>query len=120
MTKTSEKQKILITGGTGLLAVNWSIALRESCNVFISINKREISIKGVYKIFLDLSSVDNIIGAIQQHKFDLVIHTAGIANVEMAEADKDLADQVNSNFARNVATACENQGISFVHISPPH
>lgn len=120
MTKLSEKQKILITGGSGLLAVNWAIVLRDSCNVFISINERVISLKGVSKIFLDLNSIDEIIGAIQKNKFDLVIHTAGIANVEMAEADKSLADQVNSKFAENVSVACENQGISFIHISTDH
>jgi len=48
---------IAITGGSGLLAVNWALLRREIDNIFLLLNKREIFINGTKTLKTNLSSL---------------------------------------------------------------
>jgi len=51
---------------------------------------------------------------------DILIHTAGLTNVEECETNPNLAQTVNVDLAKNIAIACNNQGVKLVHISTDH
>jgi dTDP-4-dehydrorhamnose reductase len=55
-----------------------------------------------------------------KHRPDIVIHTAGLTNVEECESNPDLAQEVNVDLAKNIAIACNKQGVKLVHISTDH
>ena len=38
---------VLITGGSGMLAVNWALTIRDECEVTLLLHHRKISLKGV-------------------------------------------------------------------------
>jgi hypothetical protein len=40
------KKKIFITGGSGLLALNWALAVRDKVDVILNMNNRDINLKG--------------------------------------------------------------------------
>ncbi len=113
-------KKILITGGSGLLGLNWAVHLRDSYSMIVGIHSRNINVKGVESIPILLDSIDDVLHSLDEVKPDIVIHSAGLASVEKCEKDPGLAYKVNVLLAQNIASACANKQISFVHISTDH
>ena len=114
------KRTILITGGSGLLALNWALAIRDRYSVTLGLHERDISLAGIETRRIDLESVDHLVRAFETVQPQIVIHTAGLANVEACEAKPDLAQHINVDLAANVAQACAKLGLSLVYISTDH
>ncbi len=112
--------KLLITGGSGLLALNWALATRGRYAVTLGLHDRNISITGAQTQVIDLESVDNLVRSFESEQPQIVIHTAGLTSVEKCQADPELARRLNVVLAANVAHACAMTGVSFVHISTDH
>ena len=114
------RKKLLITGGSGLLAVNWAVVSRSDYAVELAVHDRIISLPGVGVQQISLKSVDNIVAALKVVQPTYVIHTAGLTNVELCEKDPKLAYYINADLANNVAKACSLCGVPLVHISTDH
>ena len=115
-----EKKTLLITGGSGLLAVNWAISVREQYEVILLLHHRRILLQGVRTTFNPLDSLGECLSVLEKYKPDFVIHTAGMTNVEVCESNFDVAREVNSVLAKNIAIACNNKAVKLVHISTDH
>ena len=76
--------KLLITGGSGLLALNWAVERRHIDKIWLGLNKRQIALNKTRTIVMS----DGLQNAITLIKPDIIIHTAAIANVESCEADE--------------------------------
>lgn len=111
---------ILITGGSGLLAINCAAILRDRYTVVLGLHKRSVALGGVDTRGIDLESPDSLASTITECRFDLVIHTAGFTSVEGCEANPDLANHINVTLAMNVARACADAGVPLAHISTDH
>ena len=111
---------ILITGGSGLLAVNWAISVRGRYSVTLGVNKRDISLTGVNRRAINLETTDTFIGVLKEIRPKIVVHTAGLTSIEMCEANPALAYHVNVDLTKNAAQACFTLGIKFIHISTDH
>lgn len=114
------RQRILITGGSSLLAVNWALAVRDLCSTTLGIHKRDVSVAGVQGKNIDLESVENMARIFEEVEPHVVIHTAGLTSVEKCESEPELAHHVNVTLASNVAQACARTGTELVHISTDH
>jgi len=57
---------------------------------------------------------------LEKYQPDIVIHTAGLTNVEACEVNPGLAQEVNVDLAKNIAIACSEQGVKLVYISTDH
>ena len=115
-----KKHKFLITGGSGLLAVNWALLQRTIADVTLCFHKRIINLTGVKSTVCNLDSVNHISSLLKKYKPDVVIHTAGLTNVEKCQQNPELAEYVNVDIAKNVSVACSSQGCKLVHISTDH
>lgn len=113
-------KRILLTGGSGLLALNWAITVHNQFELILTMHHREISLKDVKSIRIDTGSKENIRNAVDQIQPDLIIHTAGLTSVEDCEKYPDLAKAVNTDFASNVSAVCTEFKIPMVHISTDH
>jgi dTDP-4-dehydrorhamnose reductase len=111
---------VFVTGGAGLLGVNWAATVRERYRVLLGLHDRTIALRGVEAQAIALGSVDKLTRAFEKAQSFLVVHTAGITNVEACEADPDLARHVNVQLADNVAQACARLGIALAHVSTDH
>ena len=111
---------VFITGGSGLLALNWAIKIRNSHKVILGIHNRKIELSGVRVLQSNLESVNHLQREFEILQPDLVIHTAGLTSVEACEAHPEMARYINVNLAVNVAKASTKSGISFVQISTDH
>jgi len=114
------QQKVLITGGSGLLAVNWALSIRDNCSVVLILHNRKISIPGVNSEVASLDSIKECLSVINKYEPDVVIHTAGLANIEQCEKNVDLAQHINVNLSENIASACNELNVKLVHISTDH
>lgn len=112
--------RILITGGSGLLAVNWAVAVRSRFDVTLGLHQRSVSLALVRTAKINLESVDCLHAQMQEIVPDLVVHTAGLTSVERCESEPELARQVNVAAADNVAQACARLGVALVHVSTDH
>ena len=116
----SLKPTILITGGSGLLAVNWFYYKRNDFKVYLGLNERQIHPSGSEVIFLDFLSENNFVKQLEAINPTVVIHTAGLTSVEKCENNPDLAFLVNVGFSKFIAQATYRLGIKMVHISTDH
>jgi dTDP-4-dehydrorhamnose reductase len=114
------KQRILITGGSGLLALNWAQAINDRYSVVLGLHKRLIDVWGARTQQIDFKSVDHIVRWIEENSPQLVIHAAGLTSVDLCESDPQLAHHLNVTLAVNVAKACVITGAGLVHISTDH
>lgn len=114
------KKKILITGGSGLLALNWAMEVRDQYTILLGIHKRKVVLSGMDSQYCPLDSVNELAAFLDSTQPDIVIHTAGLTNVEECEENPELAQLVNVNLSENVATACAKLKITHVHISTDH
>ena len=113
-------KRILITGGSGLLGINWALNDREKYEVVLALHNREVSLSKTTSFNASLDSFDSAESCIKEIKPDIVIHTAGITSVENCEMDPAKARVVNTDLASNIAMACSVLNVQLVHISTDH
>src|SRR3990172_8664936 len=112
--------RVLITGGSGLLALNWACCMRDSHEVTLARHSRQIKLSGVDSAVLDLESVATLGLQLEALRPDLVVHAAGLTNVDLCEREPAAAMHANAELARNVATATRRLAIKLIHISTDH
>ncbi len=114
------KPTVLITGGSGLLGINWAYAIRHRFQVMLGAHSRKVELCGTHSLQLGLNSVDELTRQFEVVKPQIVIHTAGLTSVEKCEFDPMLAKQSNIDLASNVARVSAFFQVPFVHISTDH
>lgn len=114
------KRRVLLTGGSGLLAINWACALREGWDVVLGTHLHSVDLKGVASCRLDLDDPARLESQIEQLAPDLIVNAAGLTDVDRCEADPALANLVNAELARNVAIVAARIGTGLIHISTDH
>lgn len=114
------KPRMLLTGGTGLLALNWACALRNKWDVILATHLHEANLGGVVSCQVDLEDTAQLGHQLDHLSLDLIVHTVGLTNVGRCEEDRELARHVNAEIARNVAHASAIRNIGFIHISTDH
>jgi dTDP-4-dehydrorhamnose reductase len=98
--------KIIVIGKSGQLA--WELSQFSS-------PEHEILCLGRHDI--DLQNIAAITNRLQLHKAAGVINAAAYTSVDKAESDIDNAYALNAKAVVNLAQACKNLSLAFVHIS---
>jgi dTDP-4-dehydrorhamnose reductase len=114
------KKNILITGGSGLLALNWAALIRDTWNVTLVTHRRGVQLVGVKTCVLDFDDPSQLAAQFEQHAPDLVVHTAGLTSVDQCERFPELAHHSNALLALHVAQAAVAYGAALIHISTDH
>lgn len=114
------KPKILITGGSGLLALNWATTFRDQYTVVLGLHRRQVSLAGATALHLNLESLTGLIQQFEVLQPQIVIHAAGLTSVEKCESEPILARQLNVFLATNIAKVCAMFKVPFAHISTDH
>ena len=113
-------KKILITGGSGLLGLNWILDRREKDKVHYFLNKKYISVKGAEGYFVNFENTKEIEDLINKIKPDFLVNTIGITDIEFCEKNKDYAIKYNANLASILSEISYKNDIKFIHISTDH
>jgi dTDP-4-dehydrorhamnose reductase len=113
-------KKIFITGGFGLLGMNWAIQARKEYEVFSGFHKNNVKLNNINNIKINFDIIDEIVNFIRENKIDIVINTIALANIEECEGKPQKALHLNANIAENIARACHVCNVKLVHISTDH
>ena len=114
------KKRVLITGGSGLLALNWALSMRDLWDITLVTHNHSVQVCGVKTCAFNLDSPKELGSQFRQLKPNLVVHTAGLTSVDECERSPDLARHANAQIARNVALAAVACSASLIHISTDH
>tara|TARA_B100001250_G_scaffold149451_1_gene128017 strand:+ start:14137 stop:16266 length:2130 start_codon:yes stop_codon:yes gene_type:complete len=114
------KRKVIIIGGSSLLAFGWCNTLKDHHNITLGINNRNPELKDFKFIRFDLDSKSNLIREFKLINPDLVVNCSGYTNVENCEINPDKAHNVNADIPGTISSVCRDLGVKFVHISTDH
>jgi dTDP-4-dehydrorhamnose reductase len=113
-------QRLLITGGAGLLAWCWA-STRDSHNDIVLLqHRRPITHKRWHVDCQALEDSDALAYYLEKKRIDICVHTAGLTNVEFCETKPSLAHAINAKLPGSVARACSRVGCKLIHISTDH
>jgi dTDP-4-dehydrorhamnose reductase len=114
------KPRLLITGGSGLLALNWACAVRDEWDVILGTHHHTIKLRGTSQYSLYLDDLTKLELQLEELSPDLIVHTAGLTDVDLCEKEPILAQHVNAEIAKNVAVISAKKNINLIHISTDH
>lgn len=114
------RKRVLITGGSGLLALNWAMSMRDVSDVTLVTHHHSVQLHGVNTCSFSLNSPLDVCSQFRLLKPDLVVHTAGLTSVDECERSPELAHYANAEIARNVALATVACSASLIHVSTDH
>lgn len=115
-----KKQRVVLTGGSGLLALNWACAMRDKWDVILGTHLHSVELAGTKSCRLHLDDTTLLTRQLNQLAPDLIVHTAGLTNVDHCEEDPVLAGQINAQISQNVAQASVDMSVRLIHISTDH
>ncbi len=110
-------KRVLITGGTGLLALNWACSIRDQWDVILGLHHHDVVLARTRSKRLNLESPEDLSKQIANLAPDLIVHTVGMTNVDDCEKNYDVALHTNADIAVNVAIVAKALNISLIHIS---
>ncbi len=114
------RKKILFTGGSGLLALNSALYLRNDFEVYLGLHNRIINLQDVHTCKIDLENEQELEKELIRINPDILINAAGMTNVEECEANPEEAKKINGIIPGMLARLSKKLNIYFVHISTDH
>lgn len=113
-----QPKKILITGVTGLLGKALA-ETNEGHQLVGTYLPKTLSVP-LYDFptaTLDVRDRERLLTLFEEHKPDVVIHTASMGSVDYCETHKEEVREINVKGTQNVAHFCEEFGSKFIFIS---
>jgi len=107
--------RILVTGKNGQLGR--SIQKTVNTDTKIGKNQNPNDFTFVAREELDLSSESSISQYFKNNKFDIIINCAAYTQVDKAEQEDELANQINHLAVKQLASIASNQRARLIHIS---
>ncbi len=109
--------RILITGASGLLGLNLALETTRRHTVFGTVNHHALNTDAFTVIQTDLLAPGAVERLLESTQPEWVIHCAALANLDACEADPLLAQQLNTDLPRTLASHVARSGARLVHVS---
>ncbi len=117
-TQRAGDEMILVTGASGLLGANLTIAARtRELDVVAAYGTHPVHFEGIEAIPVDLTSPKAIETTLEAVRPDWIIHCAAATDVDWCEAHPDEARRINAEVPRNLAKAARLRKAKFLHMS---
>lgn len=111
------RERILITGVSGLLGNNLAYYFRDKLDVLGLYNDHPVHIDGIEAVKCDLSNPGLFRDILEDLSPSTIIHCASLANVDQCESDKEMAHKANVIFTKSIVDAIKDKTIKMVYIS---
>jgi dTDP-4-dehydrorhamnose reductase len=109
--------KILVTGASGLLGLNFCYQMFEDHQITGVINQNPLKGAPFGAIRADLSRPQTSLKLIEETKPDVILHCAAMANIDQCETRPDRAERINAEIPTELAYLTKKHGIKLLHIS---
>jgi dTDP-4-dehydrorhamnose reductase len=109
--------RILITGASGLLGLNLALETTPRHTVFGTVSQHAIKTDAFTVVQTNLLAPGAVERLLDQTQPDWVIHCAALANLDACEADPLLAQQLNTELPRTLASHVARSGARLVYVS---
>ncbi len=109
--------RILVTGASGLLGLNFCLQYAGQHEIMGLTHSLPLADTPFRVIRADLTQPDVAIKVITATGPEMILHCAAAANLEVAEANPALAWRLNAEVAGEVAAAARRVGAQLIHIS---
>ena len=106
---------ILVTGANGQLGNEMRILAKESQDNYIFTDVNQV--EGQQTTFLDITDLEAVRTAVQEHNIEAIVNCAAYTNVDAAESNVSLAEKLNAEAPENLAKAMKGVDGLLVHIS---
>ncbi len=111
------KEKVLITGGSGLLGSNLSIIFKEDFKVYFTFNNNFINLKDCEGVKVDLTNFEETKKLILKINPKIIVHCAALTNVDYCEENPNEAQAINSELTKNIAKISNEINSKLIYIS---
>lgn len=112
-------RKILIIGASGFLGSSIFNLLKNKYDLLGTFNKKPIRFsKGIF--FKFNGNQNNLEKKIIKFKPNLIIHTAGLTNIEKCEKNKKISKRINFELTKTLTILAKKYKIKMVYISSDH
>ena len=108
--------KILVTGASGLLGLNFSLGMIGT-HTIVGVDRNKLFNTPFELVKADLLEPGVCSRLIDEAKPDGIIHTAANANLDSCEADPEGAHLLNAEIPGQLAELCAKRDIRLIHIS---
>lgn len=112
--------KLLITGISGLLGLNLAIQVKDQFQVSGCYYTHPVALDGVATYGIDLRRTESWEPLLQELQPEVIIHTAGLTNVDACQLQPQQAYALNVEITRRLAQGSQRIGAKFVQISTDH
>ena len=113
-------ETFFLTGGSGLMSVNFVASGFKKFKIILGLNNRVIEFEQVVITKFFFGHYIKLKEQLIKFKPNILINTAGITSVENCELYPDLAMRINGEMPKLIAKVCKELKIVFVHISTDH
>jgi dTDP-4-dehydrorhamnose reductase len=120
MTHSTGRKRLLITGASGLLGYWLCHHFSKRYEVTGLCHSHPIGVSGISEIEIDLQERTSLKAVFENALPDIVIHAAGLTDVDKCETHPDLARALNVDLTEEVGELCANMSAKLVHISTDH
>ena len=111
--------KILVTGGSGLLGGKLMdlLSINPNVNVFVTYNAHQITSDNCESFYLDIKNKTDVSRLIARISPDIIIHTAAFTNVDRCETQRKEAYDVNVEGTRNIISSSKDINPKIIYVS---
>jgi dTDP-4-dehydrorhamnose reductase len=110
--------RILVTGASGLLGLNLALAVDGKQHQIIGVaNTQPFTWVGFKSVKAELTEPGVVESLIEEHKPEVIIHCAAIANVDDCESRPDVAEKINAQLPGEIAAVAAKHSLKMVQIS---
>lgn len=111
------KKKVLLLGGSSLIAYAWCNELIDKDFVILGIHNRLPELDGFKTVNINFNNLENQLNDLG---VEIIINFIGYTNVENCEINPDKAKEINIQIPNLISKACKALSIKLVHISTDH
>lgn len=112
----TNKPRLLVTGASGLLGLNFSLLFREKYQIIGVCNKNVLHGLPFDMVQRDFF-VDDVGDLLDEIKPQVILHCAAMANIDTCEKNPQAAERINGELPGQFAQAARKRHIKLVHIS---
>ena len=111
-------KKLLIIGGTGLVASTLIKYAKNDYNIHITINKNEPVFDDIPNTKIDLmANRSDIASLIKNFNPDVVVHTVAHSSVDLCETDQKLAEILHVDVTKDITESCHLINAKLIYFS---